>query len=290
MKSTMFLNEITCIDHAWITSCDDGEVTGMSYNLSVEVTGEIDEQEQVVIDFSGCKKQIKHLVDESPYAIDHKLVAVKGFSNYKLHNSNSITSPRFSVTSSVTDWVIEIDGAEKGASYHEHLTAYLERMLLEQLSKDYPLTEIKVHLSNTPQLPAFVNKKSVAMFHYVHGLKFSTSYGCQNIAHGHRSFIATDAPCSPANTSLVNKLQQDLGSVVFIHKENVSSPVGIDYTSQRGAFHMTTTQDRITLPTETTVENLAEFIAAKYRDDFVKVGATRVWVSEGLAKGAVVDL
>jgi len=86
MKSSIFLNAVTVIDHAYINH--DGLIIGGSFLASFLVTGETDPLEKVVVDFSTLKKDIKNLIDRHTYynnsnGYDHKLWLLNGYSNYK---------------------------------------------------------------------------------------------------------------------------------------------------------------------------------------------------------------
>lgn len=301
MKSTMFLNNITCIDHGYVD--DKGKINGMSYNLCVEITGEVDETEQVVIDFSGCKKAIKHLVDESEFAVDHRLVLVDGYSEYLISDVDNrdracIDTPIFSAVATVDDWyqiITDVSLFEENllipsdTKYMNYLTEYLEEMLLEQLAKQgYPVTCVVVELSEKFDLPTWA--ESHVEFHYAHGLRSSTSYGCQNIAHGHRSFIAVDVDLNSRGRKILKEIAEEMSGYI-VWNENLLSENEVSYTSQRGNFYMNIdAEEMVVLPTETTVENLAAYIASEYQDALRSIGVSRLWVSEGLSKGSVVDI
>ncbi len=299
MKSTMFLNNITCIDHAWVD--DMGEINGNSYNLCAEITGEVDETEQVVIDFSGCKKAIKHLVDESEFAIDHRLVIVDGFSDAVLSQVEDrlrmqVDTPVFHAVSTVNDWYQVIKPSElietdfripSDSLYMSYVAEYLEDMLLEQLRKQgYPVTHVAVELSESFDLPSWAN--SHVEFNYAHGLRSSTSYGCQNIAHGHRSFIAVDQHLNSKGRKVLKRIAKEMSGYIA-WSDNIRKEDEVSYKSQRGNFYMRH-ENMIVIPTETTVENLANYIATTYEEEFQRMGVQRVWVSEGLSKGSVVDI
>ncbi|CAL9971450.1 hypothetical protein VPHK567_0156 [Vibrio phage K567] len=301
MKSTMFLNNITCIDHAYVD--ENGKINGMSYNLCVEIVGEVDETEQVVIDFSGCKKAIKHLVDESEHAIDHRLVLINGYSEYVMGEVENrarvqIDTPIFGAVATVDDWYQEITDVTlfenelnipSDTKYMNYVTEYLEEMLLTQLKKlGYPVTHVAVELSESFDLPSWANTH--VEFNYAHGLRSSSSYGCQNIAHGHRSFIAVDSMLNSRGRKVLKQIAEEMSGYI-VWNENLQSEHELSYTSGRGNFYMCIDpEEMVVIPTETTVENLAEYIKNTYLDELQKIGVTRMWVSEGLSKGAVVDI
>lgn len=77
--SSMFLRNVTCIDHAFVDN--RGFIEGGSFHQEIIVTGEVDEHEQVVVDFSSVKKQIKAIIDAKETGFDHKLWIIKGWSD-----------------------------------------------------------------------------------------------------------------------------------------------------------------------------------------------------------------
>lgn len=295
--ANMYVGDISVIDHAWLNK--DGSLVGESLTLSCEITGEVDAEEQVVIDFSGCKKEIKRIIDDSEFAIDHRTVVVDGFGLYGMEDVEGrerkcLDTSTTAVVASVDDWyqVIPMLGvfaedATEEEQYHAHLKAYIENTLHRELNKlGYPVTSVLVDFCTNFFLPKAV--VSHATFKYVHGLRSSTSYGCQNVGHGHRSFIATDVEA----THLLHEIA-DFYQGIFAWDENVKQEdpdLVISYTSGRGNFRMATTSKVTVFPHETTIENLASAVAKEYGDRLRELGATRLWVSEGLSKGAIVEL
>lgn len=295
--ANMYVGDISVIDHCWLGK--NGNLIGESLTLSCEIAGEVDAQEQVVIDFSGCKKEIKKLIDDSEHAIDHRMVVVDGFGIYGMQDVKdrdrvALDTSTTSVVASVDDWyqVIPMNGiaaedATEEEQYHAHLKAYIEDMLKRELiALGYPVTKVVVDLCSNFFLPKAV--VSHTTFKYVHGLRSSTSYGCQNIAHGHRSFIATDVEA----TALLQEIA-DFYQGIFAWNENVTVEdpnLVIAYRSLRGNFRMETTSKVTVFPHETTIENLASAVEREFGDRLRELGATRLWVSEGLSKGAIVEL
>lgn len=76
--ATMFLSNLTILDHAILD--ERGNVVGGSFNPSFFVAGEIDPIEQVVVDFSTVKKEIKNIIDDRETGFDHKLWWIQGVS------------------------------------------------------------------------------------------------------------------------------------------------------------------------------------------------------------------
>ena len=67
----------------------------------------------------------------------------------------------------------------------------------------------------------------------------------------------------------------------------------LTYTSMtRGDFSMEfhNDEDYVLFNTDTTVENIVEYVAEKYKDELISAKVTSVYVSEGLSKGAMIKL
>src|SRR5574343_1490291 len=83
MKSSIFLSDLTVVDHAYINS--QGQVIGGSFNPGFIVSGEVDPVEKVVVDFSTIKKDVKysidkHIDDYHHNGFDHKIWFIEGYS------------------------------------------------------------------------------------------------------------------------------------------------------------------------------------------------------------------
>lgn len=303
----MFLNQISVVDHAYID--DKGHVVGGSFNPDFIVSGDIDPVEQVVVDFSTVKKDLKRFIDHKEFGFDHKLWFIVGYSlgTFEQHMVDgewyySIITPTFRAklpanavkVFTATEYTLE----SIGSAFEDYLQVHMESL--------YP--SIKIVCNNTTiahtnnsiasgqngVLP--VAQSQPSYFTYVHGLKDSTSWGCQNNSHGHLSFIQLE----PANADTL-LLQQSIASVldgvVFIKRENIDRTEGswvhIDYTTERGHFYAAYDASQIKvviLDTETTIEHLVSHVAEAFGDDIKALGVTRVFVSEGLSKGAIVEI
>ena len=80
------MQQVTTIDYAYINT--EGQLLGGSYNADFEVTGDIEFNEQVVIDFGKVKKAIKQIIDGKFHGFDHKLWIIDGYSNIDTYDSN----------------------------------------------------------------------------------------------------------------------------------------------------------------------------------------------------------
>lgn len=134
-------------------------------------------------------------------------------------------------------------------------------------------------------------------FTYSHGLKDSTSLGCQNIGHGHLSYISLETDLTVQNRieaiRIVEKIAQELNGCHFIYADNFQEGA-VNYVSKdRGKYSLEVATENslvskiVGCETETTIENLVSFIVNKYKDDLAKLTQPyTLYVSEGLHKGS----
>lgn len=299
--ATMFLSQLTILDHAYID--DVGVVVGGSFNPDFIVAGDVDPVEQVVVDFSTVKKDLKKIIDAKEEGFDHKLWFIEGFSQGFYEEYTDDTGPRVKITTQSTFLdvprnalkVFEADDYSI-TSVGTALADYVEK----EMRKLYPtirITCLNNAKAHTPTLdPDDTQSAEVALFTYSHGLKDSTSWGCNNIAHGHLSYVQI-SPVNPDTQHLQNVIASELDGVVFINRENVvletDKVIALDYTTDRGRFYARYNLDANyvqVLETETTIEHLVENIKNTYLPQLKQAGAKFLFVSEGLSKGAVAAL
>jgi 6-pyruvoyl-tetrahydropterin synthase len=292
MKSTIFLNQLTVIDHALVGP--DGKIHGGSWLPDFFVTGEVIGDEAVVVDFSTIKKDIKKIIDDQETGFDHKLIFIKGWSKGEIledgDNLNIVTSsigfkcPRNAVK--------VIDTFDTAGELKNHVEAKLKEM--------YPHINISVDVTNKLDRVHGLSDNNQYFFRYVHGLKSSTSWGCGNLAHGHLSFIEPIGGDGLSNKLVLSRIANGIDDVMFIHKGNIISQdedhltFGYDMTEcGRGPFEMTINTKAVKyaiLDTETTIEYLVEFIKQNWGAQIAALGIQFLLVSEGLSKGAVLNL
>lgn len=305
-RSTIFLNDLTVVDHAYIN--DDGCIVGGSFNPSFEVSGTPNPVEKVVVDFSTIKHDIKNLIDQHVNDVfsngfDHKMWMIAGFSNAEAKYLNESTSVRITTPAAVltvpTDAVKVIPMVESMTPTYtdEYIGKALEEYLRPRMRELYPAIDLEIKCVNTRHIhtASASARENARPFRYVHGLKDSTSYGCNNIAHGHGSFITADT--NPDD--ILAEIAADLDNTVFIRGENISaiesgSPdISLKYTTPRGYFSMTidaSVHKVVILNTETTVEFLAAYVKSRYGEQLIAKGVDKFYISEGLSKGAVETL
>lgn len=295
-RSTMFLNNVTAIDFAFID--DTGWIQGGSLNPTFLITGKVDPIENVVIDFSTVKKIIKEVIDGKENGFDHKLWYIKGVS--EINSFNDLGSSATILTNKVTLHlpnnaikIIDYPLNNTFKNYPEIVSRAISTALEIRLNEMYPGFDIKVTTRLLPDIiPSPYANSATHAFRYVHGLKNSTSWGCQNIAHGHFSYISAETENPYLTNFLLAKVAAFLDNSVFVWKENLtetSDRVSINYTTDRGYFAMSLDREKanyFTMNKETTIENIVEVIAETFRQDFIEAGVTTLYISEGLNKGA----
>lgn len=320
--STLFIGNLTVIDYAYVHPTNL-TITGGSLNLSVEVTGNVEPIENVVVDFSTIKKTIKNLIDDKEEGFDHKIWVpeehgdakdfekwlIPGNANfesivmfpfdYKLNKQRMVVAtPKFTLACP--------RNAIKVCNYNNDMISHSIRDYLEEnLNIEYPNSDIKVKafVTDRPVLPYDNFPGNETSFTYVHGLKNSTSWGCQNIAHGHKSwllFVNGYGQVIHLPEVFRLKIKDTLDGHMFIWRDNVIGDDGeklqIGYETFRGNFHLLINKTGIKthiINTETTVEHLAEWFVSFFEEDvkeMMLLGASRAYFSEGLVKGACINL
>lgn len=303
MRSSMFVNDCTNIDHAYINK--DGRIIGGSYRPKFIVSGEIDPHEEVVVDFSTIKKSLKKLIDDLDNGFDHKLWWIDGFSSGKIQfnpdNTVHIKTQHVEITgpSNIVRVVASENDIVSAFVYPGQVQYVLTEYLENELAKIYPNVDISVvtELDTTFDVHPFVNSECHS-FRYVHGLKHSSSFGCTNISHGHLSYLAASIKLNANKLDvdfLLRRIADELDKKVFIWDDNVvrndQQCAYLTYKCVRGDMSMEVSQDQaVIVNTETTVEHLVDYIADRWYNDLKKLGVSKLWCSEGLSKGAVVDI
>lgn len=292
----IFLRNITVIDHAYIDKY--GYLKGGSFNLSVVLAGNPTEDEAVILDFGTAKKKIKDMIDHAITGIDHKLWLMED--SLVFYNNEVLTTPFLTLIpceNSIVNLNVPYNVAE--------LTDYISQWISGYLQIDCVAT-----LDEKPMLLPIENSEHI-MFNYTHGLRNSTSWGCQNIAHGHTSFIQVSGPnlnselakhvLARIKLECTDKYFADSSILLFesrdttIHKGvtvDVSDKLGVRYASKdRGLQTLFLHKEHLTvLKSETTIEYLVDYVKNKYLDLLKDAGVDLLYVSEGLTKGGVLKI
>ena len=257
------------------------------------VTGFIEENEQVIVDFGTLKKEIKKIVDDLEIGVDHKLLLSSNdkWSIEEVDQGNFFIKGPDIGLSLPKNAVHFMDGYCSNYQFSK----YLEQLLLTKLSAKYPsITKVKCGLDQIFSIPTLDGTNHAGIpFRYQHGLKNSTSLGCQNLVHGHASVLTLyshtlDKEELEKILILVqNKMPKD---AVFVYEQNVVAGSIVEYETGRGRFSAVygSAYNVVVLPVETTIENLATELIEMLSFDWKELGISAIAVSEGLTKGSLV--
>lgn len=303
--STMYLSSVTVVDHAFINQ--EGKVQGGSYNPTFVVSGSVDPVENVVVDFSTVKKDIKKIIDDRETGFDHKLWIINSGTDERFSDCFVFENApgRVKVMSSS----VELDVPANAICFipleGRTLEQYWSDYMTEKLGAVHPGVNIKVTVKLETTMTGLDNECEDFMFTYVHGLRDSTSWGCQNNSHGHLSYMQlldenmrTHAQKKAEYCNLMRRMCDEFDGSVFIRRENVTldtdEVVTCVYTStDRGTWRAAYNKRNlktIVLDTETTIEHLVAHIAQSFKTELTSTGGRYLAVSEGLTKGALFDL
>ncbi len=285
----LFVRDLTVIDSSYI--CEHRGVVGDSWILDVTMFGELNEM-SMVLDFGRVKKQIKHLVDEY---VDHRLlVPMKSqIIDYRQtepgYASLDILRGDKSIHMQCPEEAYCLIDAETITL--ESITQHVYQILRDNLPSN--VTGIEITLRHEHIDGAF--------YHYTHGLKKHDG-NCQRIAHGHRSpvEILVDGKRDSEREIAFAKRWEDiyLGSKedqvtladLTLSDHNISddSHYAFRYTAPQGEFQLAIakTETEI-LPTDTTVELLACYIADEVKPTLAEGEKLQIVAYEGVGKGAM---
>ncbi len=199
-----------------------------------------------------------------------------------------------------------------------HILEIMAAELEGYLSVKFPSLSFQVtansvveDLSDAQLTPAGYAITRPCYFSYTHGLAQSTSWGCQFIAHGHTSFLQLlgnrgvdtlgflDMSRHPNQMPLEEILLEIRRSLddkyivnsKYVHPTQHQHLAYVSYVSQdRGRMEYQFDTRRVgmlVIDDEPTIENIANWIIEQWGPYLRKQGATGIYVSEGLTKGAL---
>ena len=187
----IYWENISDVDHAILFPL--GQMVGNSYIATATAEGNNNNEEAVILDFSTGKKQLKALCDN---VVDHKLWVNDRYHEIVYTDESVIVRAR-GLDKQITFETMLPKDAVYVQSFISDITMpfnqqkdYIEqavRLANEDLSKKASTPEMKVTIGINNKI--FENSKNKYFFRYTHGLPTSTSYGCQNICHGHLRYI-----------------------------------------------------------------------------------------------------
>ncbi len=287
----LFVRDLTVIDSSYI--CEHRGVVGDSWILDVTMSGELNEM-SMVLDFSRVKKQIKNLVDQH---VDHRLL---------LPMKNAVIVHQASKPGYAK---VDVLRGDKSLHLHcpdeayclvdaeaitiESVTAHVYDILRDNLPSNVTGLEITLRHENI----------NGAFYHYTHGLKKHDG-NCQRIAHGHRSpveIVVDGQRDEQRELAFANRWEdiylgskEDQVSVSSLNLSeraqsvNDESHYGFSYTAPQGEFELAIAKSETEiLPTDTTVELLAGYIADQVSPSLTENQSLQIVAYEGVGKGAM---
>lgn len=312
---SIFLSNVTLIDAAYIDST--GRPRGLSVSPVFEVRGAITGDEQVVVDFSKCRKMLKTLIDDRESGYDHKLLVDTDYTLITAVRDNTANADvmGYSIKTDFVDLSVPINAiriTSLGWADPSNLQQMLDSLAADMSSwltdrlKDLNVI-VTVHLPapyGAVTAPAYPVKPTDCVirqpFSYTHGLPFSSSWGCQNILHGHTSFIDVVVP--KENRHLARALLQSIADAldnIYIYDtthadylfEGLNFRTAVhQYTTERGPFRLTLNGvSEVGLPCAPTIENIVTHVARTYAPGLIDAGCTTLAISEGLWKGSLIN-
>ncbi|MEM9255271.1 MAG: 6-carboxytetrahydropterin synthase [Pseudomonadota bacterium] len=276
----LFVEDLTVLDFSFLDR--ERGLVGESWIVDIVLAGGLDEQ-GMVLDFGRVKKQIKHVIDEEA---DHRLLVPR-------------YSPGCSVKLSDDDMTVDFELANGGTIRHQSPETAV--LLVDSISVCTESVASYLRGKLRDVLPPSVSSVALALraeeasghyYHYSHGLQKHAGQ-CQRIAHGHRSRIEVEvngvrnrdyeeqwaARLLDSYVATVEHLQERFELNGIPHSR-------LAYTATQGSFTLIVPSSCVfVIPGESTVENIAEFIAERISEQ--EVGEVSVRAFEGVGKGAI---
>jgi len=272
----LFVNNLTVIDFSYADKYRG--IVGESFIIDVELYGELDPQ-GMIFDFGSVKKQLKTSIEE---LADHKLWVPEKMDGVQVDCSKE----RCNIS-----WHGLNGQAFKLSSPSSAVYRIQQNQInIQQLEREFANYLIKACPENIDKVVVRIRTEIIdeQYYHYTHGLKMHLG-DCQRIAHGHRSRIKiyTD---NERNSELEHRWSTILADGYIGNKSDIINQtkysMTFGYQAQQGYFEITVPLQIVTLmDKDTTVENIAEFIARKIHEE--DNSNVRVHAYEGVEKGAI---
>ncbi|WP_227368198.1 6-pyruvoyl trahydropterin synthase family protein [Halomonas sp. M20] len=278
---TLFVNALTQLDVSlW---CPQRGLTGASWQVDCALDGELGE-DGMLFDFGEVKPWIKSRLDAS---LDHTLVIPTQAPELTVQECSEGLSVHASLP-----YDFEIRAPRQAFTmlpWSEISTERLARYYSETLTRRPPTRVESIRLNLREE------QIESAAYTYSHGLKRHIG-NCQRIAHGHRSrlHIWCDGARAP---ELEAQWAQRLDDRYLVTGEDIleagnnasrDDTLTIGYRTAQGRFLMRLPRERCEiLPTPTTIENIASWLAEQVARDCGQ--RVRVQAFEGIGKGAIAE-
>jgi 6-pyruvoyl-tetrahydropterin synthase len=297
--SKLFFAKTSVIDHAIMGPFG---IQGGSYNLNftAELPKEKFDEEQVVVDFSKGKKEVKELIDRhvsnpNQNGFDHKLwVPTRDVKVVHNDDGRITVEDDFSIVTGPRDMFRFLDCDHYGIQDEEKIEMFMTDYVNTHMDSGEVKYEVMLDDDAYPMYPLHGENSAISYFKYYHGLRNSSSFGCVNITHGHTSFVSVAGGGDRSQQIIIaDAIAGLLDDNYIYHKEVHKDENTFAYaTSRRGPmryFMKRQPDGMIELDVEPTVENIVEYVST--HPTIVKLAKglkypCEVYISEGLQKGA----
>lgn len=314
----IFLSNVAVIDHTYIDN--QGNIRGGSYNPTFILSGSNNNDEQVVLDFEKGRNLITSHLNNKKDGFNHKLWIIEKFSkcNYVIKNNRIVVETDFAVMKGPENMVKIIPYMEN-VFYGEDdeqiavcatnigLTKYIGHAFEQFVQQKMGRKQISVECRNNTDIQApfagSTGRYIIQPFRYIHGLKNSSSWGCQNICHGHFGFIAFkpdySSPTIKQQEQLIQSIVDELNNSILINRQTIVDETNSNYievaytTPNRGEFsakYFRSYNQFVIFPEEPTIENIAQYVFQEYGQSLKNYNITEVYISEGLSEGAFISI
>ncbi len=275
----LFVDKLTNIDFSFLHPSRG--VVGETWQVNVELHGELDEQ-GMVVDFSHVKKKIKQWLDAE---IDHRLLVPKNSPCLSI----STTEDQHSLTWDYQGREIQTQCPLQAITLINAEAITTESVALwciDQLRSEFPSSVKKIELTFVPE------HIEGPYYHYTHGLKKHEG-NCQRIAHGHRSSILIwrDGELSFDDMRIWAERWQDIYVATQEDEVEASSKLNraFRYTAQQGEFYFEAPRTHCyMMETDSTVELIAQHFATELKKENPNSHFV-VKAFEGIGKGAIAE-
>ena len=316
--TSLFLHNVTHVDCAVLGN--NGLPSGLSFVPAFRVHGNVSGEEQVIEDFSSIKKRIKQLIDDPDYGYDHKLIIPMVSDRAKedpfyLHRPDTngvkleVGHIRINCPANAVRIIHDTSTQTSVEPVLPLIRQSMEQYLSERLGLKVEVFIPEPQVVQPNGLHYFCPERHAIayQFEYTHGLPKSTSWGCQNILHGHSSFIqlASDrfgdtkesqSFVDSSLTALAESIVAYLDEAYIVCKDYYKNSNGlqtVQYESRdRGYFelHLPSDYNVVVIDSEPTIENIAAHVAKQFENELRENRVTSLAISEGLWKGCLINL
>jgi 6-pyruvoyl-tetrahydropterin synthase len=298
-RGSIFLNDITKVDCALFDASKG--VVGQTWLVDVALGGPLGPN-GFVFDFSLLKKMVREVLKGT---LDHALLIP--INSQAVHFKDAPRGECWRLKSRVTrsgedcEWEYK---SPTGSVFPSRCIAISRQTLEQEFSRSLrhrlpqEISQIVVALREEDVDP------TEATFRYTHGIAGHAGM-CQRLLHGHRSriqimvgeerrpdlehYVARDV--LGGNVHIATPSQFKSGHVEPGTRGKTKSPVTLGYEASQGSFELTLPADRVfCVSRETSIECIANEIAALIKREENTSDRVRVTCFEGIDKGAIAEV